>query len=150
FMPDITRNDSDSIRVFNEEVIPTLRAAGAALLESVNARDIRLGWSKDDPRIPNMDIQSIVAEMLPTLEPAFANPSTVPAPNLTETLLPDNLRQVFSASVPALYPPGTDVIAKSVLMFFEREPFPEVINLRKLNNGAAGGINQGRYGLDKM
>ena len=31
FMPRITVNDADSIRVFNEEVIPTLRAAGAEL-----------------------------------------------------------------------------------------------------------------------
>jgi amidase len=57
FMPNITVNDADSIRVFNEEVIPTLRAAGAELVESINPRDIAMGWATDDPNIPNMSIQ---------------------------------------------------------------------------------------------
>jgi Asp-tRNA(Asn)/Glu-tRNA(Gln) amidotransferase A subunit family amidase len=54
FMPNITVNDADSIRVFNEEVIPTRRAAGAELVESINPRDIAMGWATDDPSIPNM------------------------------------------------------------------------------------------------
>jgi Asp-tRNA(Asn)/Glu-tRNA(Gln) amidotransferase A subunit family amidase len=149
FMPNITVNDADSIRVFNEEVIPTLRAAGAVLLESINPRDIALGWSSDDPNIPNFSIQNVVAEMIPTLEPAFANPSTLPAPNTTTALLPNGLRQVL-APVTELFPVGTDLVQKSVEMFYGITPFPDVINLRKLNNGAAGSINQGRYGLEKM
>jgi hypothetical protein len=64
-------------------------------------------------------------------------------------LLPNNLRVVFDP-VPALFPAGTDIIAKSIEMFYGLMPFPDTINLRKLNNGAAGTLNQGRYGLDKM
>lgn len=149
FMPNITVNDADSIRVFNEEVIPTLRAAGATLIESINPRDIAKGWAVDDPTIQNMSIQDIVAEMIPTLEPAFANPSTVPTPSTTTGLLPNTLRQVFGP-VAALFPLGTDVIAESVAMFFGITPFPEEISLRKLENGAAGSLNQGRYALDRM
>ncbi len=149
FMPNITVNDADTIRVFNEQVIPTLRAAGAQLVESINPRDVANGWSSDDPTIPNMDIQSIVAEMIPTLFPSFANASTVPSPTTTTGLLPNTLREVFS-SVPSLFPAGTDVIQKSVEMVLGITPFPDVINLRKLENGAAGTMNQGRYALDKM
>jgi amidase len=149
FMPQITVNDADSIRVFNEEVIPTLLAAGAELVESVNARDIDFGWSSDDPAIPNIDIQRIVRDMIPTVEPAFANASNVPSPATAGPLLPNNLRQIFDP-VPPLFPLGTDLIQKSVEMFAGITPFPDEINLRKLNNGAAGGLNQGRYGLDKM
>jgi Asp-tRNA(Asn)/Glu-tRNA(Gln) amidotransferase A subunit family amidase len=149
FMPQITVNDADSIRVFNEEVIPTLRGAGATLLESLNARDLAKGWAVDDPTIPNMDIQKIVAEMLPTLEPAFANPSTVPVPSPTTGLLPSNLREIF-APVPALFPDGTDVIWKSVEMVFGLTPFPDTVNLRKLNNTPGGEFNQGRYALELM
>jgi Asp-tRNA(Asn)/Glu-tRNA(Gln) amidotransferase A subunit family amidase len=149
FMPNITVNDTDSIRVFNEEVIPTLRAAGAELVESINARDIAKGWSIDDPAIPNMNIQAIVAEMIPTLEPSFMNASTVPMPSVTEGMLPDTLRQVLTP-VPALFPAGTDTIQKSVEMFFGVTPFPDSISLRNLNDTPAGTFNQGRYGLDKM
>jgi len=150
FMPNITVNDTDSIRVFNEEVIPTLRAAGAELVESINPRDIAMGWAVDDPSIPNMSIQAVVEEMIPTLEPAFANASSIPSPSTTAGLLPNNLRQVFSGTIPPLFPAGTDIIQKSVEMFYGITPFPDTINLRKLNNGAAGTLNQGRYGLDKM
>ncbi len=150
FMPNITVNDADSIRVFNDEVIPTLRSAGATLLESINPRDIAMNWSVDDPAIPNFSIQKILEEMIPTLEPAFANASTVNPPSTTTGLLPNTLRQVFASSVPALFPAGTDIIQKSVEMFYGVTPFPDVINLRKLNNGASGTLNQGRYGLDKM
>jgi hypothetical protein len=87
--------------------------------------------------------------MIPTLDPAFANPSTLPSPSTTTGLLPNTLRQVFDP-VPALFPPGTDVIWKSVEMFFGVTPFPEVISLRMLENGAAGALNQGRYALDLM
>lgn len=149
FMPNVTVNDADTIRVFNEQVIPTLRAAGAQLVESVNPRDVAMGWTVDDPTIPNMDIQGVVAEMIPTVFPSFANASTVPAPSTTTGLLPNTLREVFSP-VPALFPAGTDVIQKSVEMFVGVTPFPDVINLRKLENGAAGTMNQGRYALDKM
>jgi amidase len=149
FMPNITVNDTESIRVFNEEVIPTLIAAGAELVESINPRDIANGWAVDDPNIPNMSIQDVVAEMIPTLEPGFANPSTVPSPSTTTGLLPNNLREVFGP-VAALFPDGTDIIQKSVEMFFGITPFPDTINLRKLNNTAAGTFNQGRYALDNM
>ena len=54
-------------------MIPTLRAAGAELVESINPRDVAMGWATDDPSIPNMSIQAVVEEMIPTLEPAFAN-----------------------------------------------------------------------------
>ncbi len=150
FMPKITANDAESIRVFNEEVIPTLKAAGADLVESINPRDITNGWAVDDPTIPNMSIQDILADMIPTLEPSFANPSSVPAPSTTTGLLPNALRQVFDSNVPALYPSGTDVIQKSVEMAFDHTKFPDTINLRKLSNNGAGTLNQGRYGLDKM
>ena len=149
FMPNITVNDADTIRVFNEQVIPTLRAAGAQLVESINPRDVANGWSSDDPTIPNMDIQSIVAEMIPTLFPSFANASTLPSPSTTTGLMPNTLREVFS-QVPSLFPAGTDVIQKSVEMVLGITPFPDVINLRKLENGAAGTMNQGRFALDKM
>jgi amidase len=149
FMPNITVNDTDSIRVFNEQVIPTLLAAGAELVESINDRDIVKGWAVDDPTIPNMRIQPIVAEMLPTLEPAFANASNVPMPSITEGMLPDTLRQIL-APVPALFPAGTDVIQKSVEMFYGVTPFPDSISLRNLNDTPSGNFNQGRYGLDKM
>jgi len=150
FMPNMTINDTESIRVFNEEVIPTLKAAGADLVESINPRDIANGWSSDDPTIPNMSIQDIVAEMIPTLEPSFANPNTVPSPNTTTGLLPSTLRQVFDPTVPALFPAGTDIIQKSIEMFYDPKKFPDTINLRKLANNGAGTLNQGRYGLDKM
>jgi amidase len=150
FMPKITVNDADSIRVFNEEVIPTLKAAGADLVESINPRDIANGWAVDDPAIPNMSIQDIVAEMVPTLEPSFANPSNLPTPSTTTGLLPNALRTVFGGDVPALFPAGTDVIAKSVEMFYDPLKFPDTINLRKLSANGAGTLNQGRYGLDKM
>jgi amidase len=150
FMPNITINDTESIRVFNEEVIPTLKAAGADLVESINPRDIANGWAVDDPAIPNISIQDIVAEMIPTLEPAFANPSTVASPSTTSGLLPSVLRQVFDPNVPALFSSGTDIIQKSVEIFFDKTKFPDAINLRKLSTGAAGTLNQGRYGLDKM
>jgi Asp-tRNA(Asn)/Glu-tRNA(Gln) amidotransferase A subunit family amidase len=149
FMPNITVNDTDSIRVFNEQVIPTLVAAGAELVESINDRDIVKGWAMDDPAIPNMRIQTIVAEMLPTLEPAFANASTVSMPSITEGMLPDTLRQVL-LPVPALFPAGTDMIQKSVEMFYGVTPFPDSISLRNLNDTPSGNFNQGRYGLDKM
>lgn len=149
FMPNITVNDADSIRVFNEEVIPTLRAAGAVLLESVNARDIAKGWAVDDPSIPNMNIQAIVAEMLPTLDPSFANASTVPSPSTTTGLLPNILRQVFDPVGP-LFPPGTDIIWKSVEMFFVPTSFPAEINLRKLDTTPTGNLNQGQYALEQM
>src|SRR5262245_3505827 len=149
FMPRITVNDVASIRVFNEEVIPTLRAAGAELVESINPRDIAMGWATDDPTIPNMSIQAVLEEMIPTLEPAFANPSSLPSPSTTTGLLPNNLRVVFDP-VPALFPAGTDIIAKSVEMFYGLTPFPDAINLRKLNNRAAGTLKQGRYRLQKM
>src|SRR5262249_41210571 len=138
FMPNMTVNDADSIRVFNQEVIPRLKAAGASLVESINPRDIAKGWAVDDPTIPNMDIQGIVAEMIPTLEPAFANPSTVASPSTTTGMLPNTLRQVFDANVPALFPTGTDIIQKSVEMFYDPSKFPDIINLRKLSNGPAG------------
>jgi Asp-tRNA(Asn)/Glu-tRNA(Gln) amidotransferase A subunit family amidase len=151
FMPAITVNDLDSIRVFDEEVIPTLRKAGAELVESVNQRDIAMGWAVDDPSIPNIDIQSIVAEMVPTLEPAFANPSSVPSPSTTIGLLPSNLRAVFGAVVD-LFPTGTDIIQKSVEMAVGITPFPEEISIRKLDGGGTppGSMNQGRYALDLM
>ena len=150
FMPNITVNDAESIRVFNEEVIPTLIAAGAELVESINPRDIAKGWATDDPNIPNMSIQDVVAEMIPTLEPAFANASSVAAPSVTAGLLPNTLRQVFDSNVPALFPDGTDIIKASVGMFYGKVAFPAEINLRKLNGGPAGTLNEGRYGLDKM
>lgn len=151
FMPAITVNDLDSIRVFNEEVIPTLRRTGVEIFESVNARDIARGWATDDPSIPNIDIQKIVAELVPTLEPAFASPSAVAAPSTTTGLLPSNLRAVFGA-VAALFPTGTDVIQKSVEMATGITPFPEEISIRKLDGGAGppGTLNQGRYALDLM
>jgi Asp-tRNA(Asn)/Glu-tRNA(Gln) amidotransferase A subunit family amidase len=149
FMPNITVNDTDSIRVFNEEVIPVLRAAGADLVESVNPRDIVLGWSVDDPTIPNIDIQSIVAEMIPTLEPSFANPSTLNTPSITTGLTPNNLRIIFDP-VGALFPTGTDLITKSVEMFYGVTPFPSEISLRQLDRLGAGTLNQGRYGIEKM
>ena len=52
--------------------------------------------------------------------------------------------------MPSLFPAGTDVIQKSVEMVLGITPFPDVINLRKLENGAAGTMNQGRFALDKM
>jgi amidase len=149
FMPNITVNDADSIRVFNEEVIPTLRAAGAALVESINPRDIAKGWAVDDPAIPNMNIQSILAEMIPTLYPSFANASAVPSPSTTTGLLPNVLRQVFGP-VEALFPLTSDVIAESVEIVFDPSRFPEEINLRKLDLTPAGAFNQGRYALDVM
>jgi amidase len=152
FMPNITINDTESIRVFNEEVVPTLLAAGATLVESVNPRDVAKGWAMDDPSIPNMSpsIQDVVAEMVPTLIPSFANPSTLDTPSITTGLLPSNLREVFGAVAALLFPDGTDVIQKSVEMFFGITPFPEEINLRKLNNTPPGTVNQGRYILDVM
>ena len=149
-MPNITVNDTESIRVFNEEVVPILRSAGAEVLESINARDVANGWQVDDPNIPNFSIQDVVAEMVPTLEPAFANPSTVSTPSLTTGLLPNTLRQVFDPTVPALFSPGTDIIKQSVAMFYGDTPFPDVINLRKLGLGPAGTLNEVIYGLDKM
>jgi Asp-tRNA(Asn)/Glu-tRNA(Gln) amidotransferase A subunit family amidase len=149
FMPNITVNDTDSIRVFNEQVIPTLRKAGAELVESINARDIAKGWSTDDPEIPNIDIQRLVAEMLPSLEPSFTNASTVPMPSITEGMLPNTLRQILEP-VPSLFPAGTDVIQKTVEMATGVTPFPESISLRNLNDTPTGTYNEGRYGLDKM
>lgn len=149
FMPNLTVNDADTIRVFNEQVIPALRRAGAQIVESINPRDIENGWSVDDPSIPNIDIQSIVAEMIPTLEPAFANPSSLPTPSTTTGLMPNNLREVFGPAQ-ALFPAGTDVIAKSVEMAVGLTEFPEEISIRKLENTAPGSLNQGRYALDKM
>ena len=151
FAAGITVNDRESIRVFNEEVIPTLRAAGADLLESVNPRDIANGWGVDDPSIPNFSIQDVVAELIPTLEPSFANPSSLDPPSTTTGLLPSNLRQILaSLPVPGLYPAGADDIANSVDLFFGTAPFPDVINLRKLSATPAGTFNEGRYALDKL
>jgi amidase len=149
FMPKLTVNDADSIRVFNEEVSPTLRRAGAELVESVNARDVANGWAVDDPRIPNMDIQGILAQMILSLEPSFANASSLPTPSTTTGLLANNLRPVIG-QVPALFPPDTDVIQKSVEMFLGSAAFPDTISLRKLNETPSGSFNEGRYGLDIM
>jgi amidase len=149
FMPNLTVNDTDSIRVFNEEVIPTLLGAGAELVESINARDIANGWSSDDPSIPNIDIQRIVAEMILSLEPSFANASTLATPSTTSGLLANNLRPVIG-QVEALFPPDTDVIQKSVEMFLGSTAFPDTISLRKLNETPSGSFNEGRYGLDIM
>jgi Asp-tRNA(Asn)/Glu-tRNA(Gln) amidotransferase A subunit family amidase len=149
FMPSITVNDAESVRVFNEEVIPTLRKAGAELVESINARDIAKGWSVDDPNIPNIDIQSIVAQMVPLWEPSFANASTLPMPSPSAALLPNNLRPTL-APLPALFPDGTDLIQKSVEMYVGSTPFPAEISLRKLNETPAGSYNEGRFGLDLM
>ena len=149
FMPRLTVNDEDSIRVFNEEVIPTLRKAGAELVESFNARDIEKGWSVDDPSIPNIDLQSIVAQMIPAWEPSFANASTLPIPNTTTALLPNNLRTTLGAA-PALFPEGTDMIRKSVEIAVGSTPFPAEISLRKLNETPTGSFHEGRYGLDTM
>jgi amidase len=88
--------------------------------------------------------------MVPTLEPAFANPSPLPTPSITTGLMPNTLRQVFDSNVPALFSSGTDIIQQSVAMFFGDTPFPDVINLRKLGLGPAGTLNEGIYGLDKM
>jgi len=149
FMPNITVNDADTIRVFNEQVIPALRRAGAELVESISPRDLANGWVVDDPTIPNVDVQTIVAEMIPTLEPSFANATSVPSPSATTGLMPGNLRDVFSASTD-LFAPGTDIIQKSVEMAIGSTPFPETITIRKLENTAPGALNQGRYALDKM
>ncbi len=151
FAAGITVNDRESIRVFNEEVIPTLRAAGAELLESINPRDIANGWADDDPAIPNFSIQDVLAELIPTLEPSFANPSALDPPSTTTGLLASNLRQVLATTpIPSLFAPGTDVIAQSLDLFFGAAPFPDVINLRKLAATPAGTFNEGRYALDKL
>lgn len=150
FMPAITINDTESIRLFNEEIIPILRSGGAELFESINPRDVAKGWQVDDPEIPNFSVQDVVAEMVPTLEPAFANPSPLTTPSLTTGLMPNTLRQVFDANVPALFPSGTDIIRQSVGMFYGDTTFPDVVNLRKLGLGPAGTLNEGIYGLDKM
>lgn len=149
FMPNITKNDTESIRVFNEEVIPTLRAAGAELFESINPRDLVLGWSRNDPTIPNIDIQSIVEDMVPTFEPSFANPSSLNTPSVTTGLLPNNLRQILDP-VGFLFDAGTDLITKSVEMYFAITPFPSEISLRQFDRTAAGTLNEGRYGIEKM
>ncbi len=151
FAAGITVNDRESIRVFNDEVIPTLRAAGAELFESINPRDIANGWATDDPAIPNFSIQDVVAELVPTLEPSFANASALDPPSTTTGLLPSNLRQVLATTpVPSLFAPGVDVIAQSLDLFFGAAPFPDVINLRKLAATPAGTFNEGRYALDKL
>jgi amidase len=155
FMPKITVNDEDTIKVFNEEVVPMLKATGVTLVESVNKRDIAKGWAVDDPNIPNIDIQSIVADMLPTLEPHLVNPNataTAPlTPDLTNgILLPTTLRDVLAPMATPLFPLGTDIITKFVEMNAGETPFPEEISLRSLNNGPGGTLNEGRYGLEKM
>ncbi|MFL5306431.1 MAG: hypothetical protein ACJ8F1_14535 [Polyangia bacterium] len=78
------------MRVFNEEVIPTLRAAGAELLESINPRDVANGWSADDPSIPNFSIQDVVAQL--------RDPSTLDPPSTTTGLLPSKLDLFFGAA----------------------------------------------------
>ncbi len=65
-----------------------------------------------------MSIQDIVAEMIPTLEPAFANPSTLPTPEHDDGSPAEHAARRSSAPVPALFPAGTDVIQKSVEMFY--------------------------------
>lgn len=151
FAAALTVNDRESVRVFNDEVIPALRRAGAELVESVNPRDIENGWTKDDPAIPNFSIQDVVAQLIPTLEPSFANPSTLDAPSPATGILPSNLRQTL-ATVPvsSLYPADADIIAHSVDLFFGAREFPDVINLRKLATTPAGILNEGRYALDRL
>jgi Asp-tRNA(Asn)/Glu-tRNA(Gln) amidotransferase A subunit family amidase len=149
FMPNVTVNDTESIRVFSEEVIPILRKAGAELVESINPRDIALGWATDDPAIPNIDIQSIVADMVPTLEPSFLNASTLNTPSTTTGLLPNNLRLIFDP-VGSFFPSGTDLITKSVQMAFDQTLFPAEISLRQFDRTGAGTLNEGRYGIEKM
>ena len=143
FMPNITANDADTVNAFNTEVIPILQATGAVVLESVNARDIAKGWAVDDPAIPNIDIQSIVATMIPILEPSLFNANTSASAPLTPdltggTLLPNSLRETITPISTSLYPAGTDLILKTVDAVTGVSPITDEINLRKLNNGSRG------------
>ena len=147
FMPNITANDADTVNVFNTEVIPILQATGAIVLESVNARDIAKGWAVDDPAIPNIDIQSIVATMIPILEPSLFNANTSASAPLTPdltggTLLPNSLRETILPISTPLYPAGTDLILKTVDAVTGVSPITDEINLRKLNNGPAGALQR--------
>lgn len=163
FMPKITVNDADTVEKFNNEVIPILKATGVTVLESLNKRDIQKGWAIDDPNIPNIDIQTIVAEMLPTLEPSMFNANAAGTPGappgaptylmtdlLGGVLVPTTVRDVLSPLTTPLFPAGTDLIGKSVDIAADPTLFPEDISLRRLNNGPGGTLNEVRYGIDKM
>ena len=116
-------------RLQRREVIPILRSAGAELVEIyVNARDVANGWQVDDLGIPNFSNPGRGGRDGPgRLEPAFANPSTQPAPSLTTGLTRANTcctAGLRPTTVPALFSPGTDIIKQSVAMFYGGHGLP--------------------------
>lgn len=128
-MVEFTPADRDSIRVANE-AIRQLRAAGATVLESVNARDIAKFGAVDDPSIPNLKpgVQEAIAELLPVTEPAL------------DRILPNHGFAFPKDEAPLDY---------ALKLSADPSLFPEEINIRALNNTPQGEYNETKFTLSR-
>lgn len=130
FMVAFTPADRDSVRVARAAVAE-LRAAGAEVFESVNARDVKTFGAVDDPAIPNLSpsIQQSIEELLPSLDPG--------------------LDKIVLGKDAYSWPRGDAPINAAVDMHFDRKLFPAQLDLRALNNTPGGEYNEGKFALNR-
>jgi amidase len=155
FMTRFSVADENSIALMNQ-AIADMQAAGAVIVESVNARDCSLYGACGDPAIADMSptIQDSIEEMLPYLEPSFVGPPA--AEGTPADAWPVATRIIPTFALPAGFVNFIDYI---VGVFFDHSLFPSspsepladnVINLRKLSSGApSGSFGQGKYAFNR-
>lgn len=150
FMTRFSVVDDEGIALVNT-AIADMRAAGAQMFESFNARDCALFGDCGDPAIPDMSVtfQDAIEELLPTLEPSF-----VGAPEAAGAW-PQATRLVPSFVLP---PQFTRFIDWAVAAFYDPTLFPSsptqsnanlVVDMRRLNGTPSGTFNQGLYGFNR-